>query len=398
MRKYVYFFRGDLRTHVDIYKSRVDAAEKNIKIQMVTGLSITEGFRQRSLVEHYREKGVSIFIVPRPLTDLFFLLYFIIQAVGSEKVVVHLRKGTRRPIEWASKIFRNRYSLITEIEGDSVSEIEYLREHPYCEGFYEKICKDLASVHARQELAINNSDGIFVVTNELKNLLIKRYAKKSVSSDKFLVLPTGFDSTKFFFDPQLREQKRRELGIDGRFTFIFTGNVYYSWQNIKASIDIFELVKFKNIAPSPFFIFLVRKADHEIALNFIRRAALTESDFLLKTVPHDNVNGYLNAADMGVLLRDNHTMNMVASPGKMGEYLAAGLNILTTPYMGTYSKPLAENNIGILIDDFRNLKNVEPSLREHLKKGNRQQISDWARENFSSSRYADQYVRFLKEI
>jgi hypothetical protein len=91
-------------------------------------------------------------------------------------------------------------------------------------------------------------------------------------------------------------------------------------------------------------------------------------------------------------------MNRVASPGKMGEYLAAGIDVLTTPYIGTYSAPMAENEIGIIVDDFRNLDSVEFKLRSELGKKDRKEVSDWARENFSSQAYTKRYIEFLERV
>jgi glycosyltransferase involved in cell wall biosynthesis len=42
------------------------------------------------------------------------------------------------------------------------------------------------------------------------------------------------------------------------------------------------------------------------------------------------MGSYLSAADIALFLRHNHTMNQVVTSGKLGEYLAAGLPVVTT--------------------------------------------------------------------
>jgi hypothetical protein len=336
--------------------------------------------------------------VPLPLTTLFFTLYFLVQAIGSEKVVVHLRKQRSRPIQLARKILRNKFSYVVEIEGDPVSEAEYLRDHPYNENHYQQLSCEFSEIDAELAKQVKSADGVLVVTDELKDLFISRYGNKSDLWTKFCVLPTGFDAQKFFFDESLRNKKRKELNSSNRFLVIFIGNVFYSWQNIKSTIDVFERLKNKSIRKNPFLILLVKEDDHPIAKEFLKKSNLTSDDFLLSAVPHDEINSYLNASDMGILLRDNHVMNKVASPGKMGEYLAAGIDVLTTPYIGTYSAPMVENEIGIIVDDFRDLNSVELKLRNKLGKKDRKEVSDWARESFSSQRYTKRYIEFLERI
>ncbi len=63
--KFIYFFRSDLTSHVDIYKSWLDVAKDDIDISMVTVLDYSTYKNQKNLVLHYRSQGLEIFVVPK---------------------------------------------------------------------------------------------------------------------------------------------------------------------------------------------------------------------------------------------------------------------------------------------------------------------------------------------
>lgn len=54
---------------------------------------------------------------------------------------------------------------------------------------------------------------------------------------------------------------------------------------------------------------------------------LPESSYHIKQVPHTIVMNYLCAADIGIILRENHIINWISRPTKVLEYQAAGLSL-----------------------------------------------------------------------
>ena len=64
--------------------------------------------------------------------------------------------------------------------------------------------------------------------------------------------------------------------------------------------------------------------------------SLSEDRYEVKTCTLLQINAYLNAADIGFLIREPMKTNWVASPTKFAEYVLTGLQILTTdaiPYV-----------------------------------------------------------------
>ena len=396
--KYIYFFRGDLSSHVGIYKSWVDVASDNLDISIITIIDTKTYTIKKKLVEYYRNKNIFIKVVPRYLKSIFTLLYFFYITITNDKVVVHLRKQSPKPLNIIKKLLPNKIKYIIEIEGDFDSEIEYLSQekNKYKDGFYKNIVAGMKQASHILEQQFFKADGIFVVSNTLKELFISRYDKDDLTN-KIYVIPTGFDNTKFFSNEKLRNTYRKKYNLEEKFVMIFTGNILYSWQNIKRSIEVFKSLK-EGIYPNLYFLMLIRKEDHKIAQEFISKLNLHDKDYLLLNVSHEEVNGFLNASDLGILLRENNMLNKVASPGKLGEYLSAGLNVLTTHHIGNYSKKMQEDQVGILIDDIYDDNEIINKVKKYNSLRTKEEISKWASQNFSVQAYKQAYIDALQGV
>lgn len=394
--KYYYFFQSTLAKHVDIYKGWVDIARKNgLPMEMVTTLSFNTYMKQYKLVEHYVGFNYIHVIVSFPvLYSITIFLFFLSKAITNKQLVIHLRKQSPKPLDLLKIIFKNRIKYIYELEGDPLSEKEYLIEHPYKENFYKEVI-DAMDRHIRElPILLTKADYVLTVTEELKGLLDKRYPWINIR-DKTSVIPTGVDINNIYFSEDIREKVRKNLNLQNKFVIIYIGSAYYSWQNVHRTIEVFRLIK-NEIEQTAFLILLVRKEDHMIVNDFIRKLNIHENDYLIRAVPHENICGYLNASDLGVLLRHSHTMNKVASPGKLGEYLAAGLPVITTKIVKN-SEVIEEKNYGIILNDMDDndeiLYKIIPFIKYDIKK--RFEISEWARQEFSTDAYGQEYVNIL---
>jgi glycosyltransferase involved in cell wall biosynthesis len=399
-KRYYYFFRGSLATHVDLYKGWVDTARKNgLPMEMLTILSISTYLKQHDLVKHYRKFDyIHIVVSPSVLTHFTAFLYFFVKAVSGNQLVVHLRKQSPKALDILKKIFKKKVKYIIELEGDPLSEREYLIKHPYKRDFYKDDIEKTNSFIRELPALIDKADGILTVTEKLRDLLNERYPELNMR-DKTRVIPTGVYLDKINFSESNREKTRAKLKLKDKFTMIYIGNAYYSWQNVFRIIEIFQLIKTK-INENSFLILLIRTPDHSIVNDFINKLNLSKEDYILCQVPHDSIKSYLNAADMGVLLRHPHVMNEVASPGKLGEYFAAGLPVLTTEVVAMFPKEISEQGYGIILDnmddDAEILRKITPFLNYDKEK--RAKISNWTKNKFSTEMYAQEYVNVLTKI
>ena len=73
---------------------------------------------------------------------------------------------------------------------------------------------------------------------------------------------------------------------------------------------------------------------------------------MITTAQPDAVGRYLAAADFGISFIRRCFSKISSSPTKIGEYLGAGLPVLSSAGIGDVDSLLGEERVGVLIDDF----------------------------------------------
>lgn len=159
--------------------------------------------------------------------------------------------------------------------------------------------------------------GALFVTAQLRDLMTPYLAGQPST-----VIPCLAPESDFFFDPALRGSVRADLGIAGDETvYIYSGSLA-AYQCFDETIAAFGAV----LASGARARLIVLTPDADRAAR--RMAHLPADRVICKAVPHREVNGYLNAADVGMLLRDSTPVNAVAFPTKFAEYAMTGLNVM----------------------------------------------------------------------
>lgn len=137
------------------------------------------------------------------------------------------------------------------------------------------------------------------------------------------VFPTVVNDTLFYPSDKKRLAVRSGLNLNDRFTYIYCGG-NDCWQNIDQII-----LKFKEawLKDNTLFLILLIK-EPELLKDVLMKAGLDSGSYYLGSVPYQMVPDYLNAADAGIIIREDILLNRVASPTKVNEYLACGLKII----------------------------------------------------------------------
>ncbi|MBN2319356.1 MAG: glycosyltransferase family 4 protein [Acidobacteria bacterium] len=122
-----------------------------------------------------------------------------------------------------------------------------------------------------------------------------------------------------------------------------------NWQCGAEMIQLFS--RLYKASPESRFVFLVPKSDQSKLYEYIEHVELPSHCYLVKEVPHHEVPAWLKAFHVGVLLRKNNPVNLVSSPTKYAEYLAAGVPVLVTDCVGDYSEHVKKHNVGLVIPE-----------------------------------------------
>lgn len=397
---YYYYFQGRFK-HTGLYKSWVDEARAaGVPMRMVTSVPLERYRAKRDLIEPY-ESEPYVTVLPVPLwsrgRSVAILLYFLLAALRHDRIVVHVRKRSTTPLDVLKSVLgENRVKYVVEVEGDPKAEAEYLQENPYREGFYDDFLAAADTRITALSEKLHSADGLLLVTERLRDVLDERYPSANVA-EKASVIPSGVDTDTISFAAERRERVRRELGVESAFVFAYVGGVYYSWQNLKRIFELYSLAR-DHSDREVALVLLVREKDHEIVRDLAGRAGVGRDQYVLREVPHDEVGGYLNAADMGVLLRDDHQMNRVVTTAKLGEYLVAGLPVLTTA-VAFRAQEVRESGFGVVLDDMDDDEAfIEAFEAFDESTVDRTEISAWAEQVFSTSAHRDTYIDHLRGL
>ena len=157
--------------------------------------------------------------------------------------------------------------------------------------------------------------------------------------------------SKFFFDESFyRKQIRYELGIPA------DSNVYvYSGQNQKWQMSEETVRYFNRIKEKDKKAFLVIYTSQVEDFKTICEANNT-IDYVVKKIDYKEMPKYLDVGDYGFCLRENHIINLVASPTKVLEYLSRGVTPIITEYVGDFSSLLPPKNLAIVVKELNNLE------------------------------------------
>lgn len=371
-----------------------EARKRGISIYLLSTISFKEFFTKLTILK----KDGLIFIPCFSLFDNFIIKSFLfLQILLNEKIIVQLKKREPKLLNKLKLFFPKKLSCIIDCEGDLRSEYDYLSTHPYKMNFYKQflINKDEKIKTYKNELI--KADHIICVTKNLKNLFVSR---DKINENKITALTTGCDSELFHYDMIMREKYRKLLGLDSKFVLIYIGNLHYSWQNISRTLKIYKIIK--EIEKNAKLIIITMKSDFNILKNFLNKYKIKQNEIIIKlSVPNDQIPKYLNASDLGMILREDHLMNNVAAPGKFGEYACCGLPILTGKGIADFSEKLSKTSYGIVLDDIYNDQEFRMKFKQFMNgydKIDRIKISKWGVKHFSYTNFSDDYVNLLVSI
>jgi len=255
----------------------------------------------------------------------------------NDKVILHCRGlGAMSSALLTKSFLSNKIRVIYDIRGDSLSE----------KIFYKSSKSILDNIQKKELKALKNSDKILVVSNKLRDTLQERYKYKFSAEVFYCVAKYEI----FHFQEGYRERLRKELNLENKFVFVYSGNLN-RWHNFD---KILELIKSVSIERENTHLLLLTR-DTKLGLKKIREYKIENRTTLL-SVEYKNISHYLSVADASLLFRDKDPLNIVASPTKFAEYSLNGLGTIITDSIGDYSKMLDESGYGLCLDSSQNIK------------------------------------------
>ncbi|MFL5902036.1 MAG: glycosyltransferase [Solirubrobacterales bacterium] len=194
-----------------------------------------------------------------------------------------------------------------------------------------------------QRAALRRADGVVTLTEAVRPHLSEAKAGPGAT----LVIPCCADVERIAERSPERAATRAELEIGDRPTMVYVGK-FTGWYMEREMADFVAAAR----RAEPELLFLVvTQADPAPMLRELDRCEIGPADYRVLRAEPGEIGRYLAAADVGLSFVRPCFSKIASSPTKIGEYLAAGLPIVSTAGIGDVDALLRENSVGALVED-----------------------------------------------
>lgn len=212
------------------------------------------------------------------------------------------------------------------------------------------------------------------VSDSLKEHLIKDF---KVQRERITVIPC-IAGGHFCYNPVRRSEIRQELGLSqSDILFIFSTGAEVAWQKTE---DIIKLVK---------------DIHSNIKILILSNRRYNYENVISMKVNYSEVPYYLNAADIGIIVRDRNIVNKIACPIKFIEYQAVGLPVVANDAIDFITGFITSNSSGSIFTDQQEINYQSVSKLLLL---DRNSISTIAKAHFDIKTIHQKYVSLYLKI
>ncbi|MBM3405019.1 MAG: glycosyltransferase family 4 protein [Bacteroidetes bacterium] len=293
-----------------------------------------------------------------------FMLSAIIRKKLKDSKDVNIVLQTRSRFNYgAFRVLKKKFpfiKIVFDLRG--AGAVEYLDSKGYHKSNELKdpaIYKEYFDLIDKESKMIRLSDIAFCVSDNMKSYLEK--GDYSLNTENVVVVPGAADEEVFHFDKNIRAAKRAELGITEKTTFIYSGGLKNFYQK-KDLVFEFAARLLKEDSKT---VFICLTKDLGMVPELARKYQIDPDRMIVKFIKDPReVNAFLNAADLGLIFRDNMATNLVSSPTKAAEYLLAGIPLMISQNVGDYSAFIEKHKMGVVVDNI--LDHMMEAYRTHF--------------------------------
>lgn len=211
------------------------------------------------------------------------------------------------------------------IQGSSPDE-SYMRNH-------SKLRRFVISVIER--FALSRGKACFMVSHSMMDYYKKKYKKDF--SYKTYIMPC--------YNSQIQEELFNKDGKYTNNTFCYVGGLSV-WQCFNDTVRLYA--KIEKSVPNAFF--KVFTGDIDAAKSILEAEKV--QNYSVEFVKSDELVLRLAECKYGFILRGESPVNLVATPTKLSNYLAAGLIPIVSTAVGFFNEILSETQYKVLLESF----------------------------------------------
>lgn len=224
--------------------------------------------------------------------------------------------------------------FVVDFHGDTVAEQELLGSPHW----------KVEQMRLADQIALARANAFLAASEPLRRLMNTRRPGCDLPS---AAAPCGVDLQRFVDALSWRDPTRRRLNIENRLVCCYMGGLD-SWQCVAETVDL--VARLRRILPRLFFLLLTPDPTTHLSGQLAEIGEPTK-DYEILALRRDEIPQVLPAVDIGFLLRRKSPVNAVSSPTKCGEYLAAGVPVVTTVHAGDAATVIPEGRCGCLLPD-----------------------------------------------
>ena len=353
------FIKANVRCQVIVLSSLGEFARKNLRKRWQR--------REESFPEITRGHIHRLPILPSRFDQLFEPYWLLAKALNyyrdkSSTLIVHA-VGTRAGL-LATRV-RDRYpglgiKVMFRVTGP-VAE-EYIYRHKNAQ-VHAEMRRTYTKLNEHENEVYKNADSIVCLSEEM----VKYAAKRTASVTRIVNIGCFADTKEFLPNNDDREATRRQLGIEESFVVVHSGSLH-PWQRPEEVIKLFSRI----VCIEPKSHFLVLTSDGGVLKRIMHEQDCEERRITILSVEHSAVPKYLRASDVAILGRglfeEPQLINLLSSPIKISEYLAAGCPVIMGENIGDFSRIVDENDLGLVLSNKTDNSSLEKALRAFISR------------------------------
>jgi len=233
-----------------------------------------------------------------------------------------------------AKKMRKSAKVIADVHGVGSAEYAYVKAAPAND-------KQLLHLQRDEQRVLSLADQLIFVSERML-YYFEGEMKRDFSSAR--VIPCAVDATSLP-DAEKRDLLREKHGLTERFVVAYVGSAV-AYQQPRQMVTLFSQIL--ELMPQAFFLGITQSP--QVFRDLLSELGVSPKDYLLTSLPHEQVLETLQMGDVGLLLREESLLNEVSSPTKFAEYLLAGLPVLLTEHAGDYGETAHRKGLGHLVD------------------------------------------------
>jgi glycosyltransferase involved in cell wall biosynthesis len=243
----------------------------------------------------------------------------------------------------------------------------------------------------REQQFLEHADGIVSLTNA--GLRVMRGMPAGPRMAEVAVIPCSVDFGLFRpVSPIARAAARATLGIAPATRVVMYVGSIGTWYMLDEMLEFYRTYRARH-ADSVLVVFT--REDPRLVRAAMESASLPLETVIVRAVSRRELAALLPAAEFGLFFIRPTFSKLASSPTKLGEYLAAGVPVVTNAGVGDVSEILERTGGGVVVNDFSQAS-FERAISEIdllVARNDGGRIRVAAEEFFSLDRAVDAYAR-----